>query len=143
MTYDVLVVGGGPAGSTLATRLAQLGRHVKLIEKERFPRFHIGESLLPYAMPMFETLGVSQRLAERFLVKNGAEFVTADGSLSRRYAFADGVVPGPGSAYEVDRSEFDQVLLDNARSRGVDVEQGSEVTGFRIDSEKDSEKDVE
>jgi flavin-dependent dehydrogenase len=132
MQYDVLIIGGGPAGSSLATRLAQMGRSVRLVEKEQFPRFHIGESLLPFAMPLFEQLGVAEQLADRFLIKHGAEFVTGDGALVRRYPFAEGVVPGPGYAYEVDRAEFDQLLLDNAAAHGVSVEQGSRVTDFKI-----------
>jgi geranylgeranyl reductase family protein len=134
VSRDVIVIGGGPAGSTVATRLAQLGRSVLLLEKERFPRFHIGESLLPCSMPLFEALGVSEALAEHgFLPKYAAEFVTADGSLTRRYAFADGLIAGAGSAYEVDRSEFDKVLLDNARRAGVDVREGVQVTKFEVD----------
>jgi geranylgeranyl reductase family protein len=132
--YDVIVVGGGPAGAAVATRLAQRGRRVVLLEKERFPRFHIGESMLPCSMPLIEALGAMPRLqAAEFLPKYAAEFVTADGSLKRRYAFADGLVQGPGSAYEVDRSEFDQLLLDNAVERGVEVRQGVQVTRFELD----------
>lgn len=129
--YDAVVIGGGPAGSSVATRLAQRGRRVALIEKELFPRFHIGESLLPASMPMFETLGVARDL-ECFLPKHAAEFVTADGSLTRRYPFAEGIVAGPGSAYEVDRAEFDAVLLKNAERQGVEVRQGEEVVKFDL-----------
>jgi geranylgeranyl reductase family protein len=132
--YDVIVVGGGPSGAAVATRLAQRGRRVLLLEKEHFPRFHIGESLLPCSMPLIEALGAMPRLqAADFLPKYAAEFVTADGSLTRRYAFADGLVEGPGSAYEVDRSEFDKLLLDNAAERGVDVRQGMQVVRFDLD----------
>src|SRR5450432_4492997 len=91
--YDVIVVGGGPSGSSVATRLAQRGRRVVLLEKERFPRFHIGESLLPCSMPLIEQLGAMPRLqAAEFLPKYAAEFVTADGLVKRRYAFRDGLV---------------------------------------------------
>ena len=132
--YDVIVIGGGPAGSASATRLAQRGHRVLLLEKEQFPRFHIGESMLPCSMPLIEQLGALPRLeAAQFLPKYAAEFVTADGTLKRRYAFADGLVPGPGSAFEVDRSEFDKLLLDNAAERGVEVRQGSQVIGFDLD----------
>lgn len=132
--YDVIVVGGGPTGSTVAARLRQLGRRVALFEKERFPRFHIGESLLPCSMPLFEELGVMPAIERaNFLPKYAAEFVTADGSLTRRYAFADGLVPGPSSAYEVDRSEFDKVLLDHAASLGVAVEEEAHVIKFDCD----------
>jgi len=125
----------------LAARLAQSGRSVKLIEKEEFPRFHIGESLLPCSMPLFEQLGVLPELERAFLAKYAAEFVTADGSLVRRYPFVDGVVAGPGSAYEVDRAEFDRILLDNAQRLGAEVEQGREVTQFRIDPKTGVEVD--
>jgi geranylgeranyl reductase family protein len=131
---EVIVIGGGPAGSSVATRLAQQGRRVLLLEKEHFPRFHIGESLLPCAMPLIEALGAMPRLQQAdFLPKYAAEFVTADGSFTRRYSFADGLVPGAPSAYEVDRSAFDKVLLDNARERSVDVREGMQVVKFEID----------
>jgi flavin-dependent dehydrogenase len=133
--YDVIVIGGGPSGSSVATRLAQRGRRVLLLEKEHFPRFHIGESLLPCSMPLIEQLGAMPRLlAADFLPKYAAEFVTADGSLRRRYVFARGLVQGADSAFEVDRSEFDKLLLENATERGVDVRQGVQVIRFDIDA---------
>jgi len=132
--YDVIVIGGGPAGAASATRLAQRGRRVLLLEKEHFPRFHIGESMLPCSMPLLEQLGAMPRVtAAQFLPKYAAEFVTADGALRRRYAFADGLIDGPGSAYEVDRSEFDKLLLDNAAEQGVEVRQGVQVVRFELD----------
>jgi geranylgeranyl reductase family protein len=132
--YDVIVIGGGPAGAATATRLAQRGRRVLLLEKEHFPRFHIGESMLPCSMPLLEQLGAMPRVtAAQFLPKYAAEFVTADGALKRRYAFADGLIDGPGSAYEVDRSEFDKLLLDNAAEQGVEVRQGVQVVRFELD----------
>jgi geranylgeranyl reductase family protein len=134
--YDVIVIGGGPSGSTVASRLVQRGRRVLLLEKEHFPRFHIGESLLPCSMPLFEELGVMPALLEHgFLPKYAAEFVTADGSLTRRYAFADGLIPGAPSAFEVDRAEFDQVLLENAKKLGVEVREGATVVRFELTRE--------
>jgi flavin-dependent dehydrogenase len=131
--YDVIVIGGGPSGSTVASRLVQRGRRVLLLEKEHFPRFHIGESLLPCSMPLLEELGVMPALLEHgFLVKYAAEFVTGDGSVTRRYAFADGLIPGAPSAFEVDRAEFDHLLLKNARRLGVDVREGATVTRFEL-----------
>ncbi|HYP75161.1 MAG TPA: FAD-dependent oxidoreductase [Polyangiaceae bacterium] len=133
--FDVIVIGGGPSGAAAATRLAQRGHRVVLLEKERFPRFHIGESMLPCAIPLIEQLGAMPRLeAADFLPKYAAEFVTADGSLRRRYAFRDGLVQGASSAYEVDRSEFDKLLLDNAVDHGVDVRQGAQVIRFDLDA---------
>ncbi len=133
--YEVIVIGGGPAGATVAARLRQAGRRVALFERERFPRFHIGESLLPCSMPLFHELGVMPALERaNFLPKYAAEFVTADGSITRRYAFADGLVAGPGSAFEVDRAEFDKVLLDHAAELGAVVEQETAVTKFECDA---------
>ena len=136
MKYDVIVIGGGPSGSTVAARLVQRGRRVLLLEKEHFPRFHIGESLLPCAMPLLEELGVMPALVSHgFLPKYAAEFVTADGSVTRRYAFAEGLIPGAPSAFEVDRAEFDHLLLKNAAKLGVEVREGCAVTRFDITRE--------
>jgi geranylgeranyl reductase family protein len=133
--FDAIVIGGGPSGSAAATRLAQRGHRVLLLEKEQFPRFHIGESMLPCSLPLIEQLGAMPRLkAADFLPKYAAEFVTADGLVKRRYAFRDGLVQGAPSAYEVDRSEFDQLLLDNAAEQGVDVRQGAQVIRFDLDA---------
>jgi FADH2-dependent halogenase len=131
MHSDVIVIGGGPAGSTVAARLAQLGRSVRVFEKERFPRFHIGESLLPCSVPLFTELGVLPLLEDgRFLKKFAAEFVSADGSRQQRYPFADGMLAGFPSAFEVDRALFDQVLLEHAERQGAVVEQGCQVQKF-------------
>ena len=132
--HDVIVVGGGPAGSTVAARLARRGRRVALFEKERFPRFHIGESLLPCSMPLFEELGLMPALERAgFLPKYAAEFVSADGTLRQRYAFADGMLEGFPSAFEVDREQFDKVLLDHAAAEGAHVEEECQVVRFRAE----------
>jgi geranylgeranyl reductase family protein len=131
--YDAIVIGGGPSGSTVATRLVQRGRRVLLLEKEQFPRFHIGESLLPCSMPLIRELGAMPAMeAHGFLVKYAAEFVTGDGGMSRRYAFADGLIEGAPSAFEVDRAEFDHLLLKNAARLGVEVRESTTVTRFEI-----------
>jgi FADH2-dependent halogenase len=131
---DVIVIGGGPAGSSVAARLARLGRQVVVFEKERFPRFHIGESLLPCSVALFRELGVLPALERAdFLPKYAAEFVTPDGSERQRYAFAEGLVEGAPSAFQVDRSEFDRVLLEHARSEGARVLEEHQVVKFRAD----------
>jgi flavin-dependent dehydrogenase len=131
---DVIVVGGGPAGSAVAARLARLGRDVLLFEKERFPRFHIGESLLPCSLALFRELGVMPALERAdFLPKYAAEFMTPDGVSRQRYAFADGLVGGSASAFQVDRSEFDRVLLEHAKAEGARVHEEHQVVKFRAD----------
>lgn len=130
---DVLVIGGGPAGSTAATLLARKGFSVTLIERERFPRFQIGESLLPYNNDLFERLGVTVPLAEgTFTPKYGAGFVTADGALSFTFRFWENLPEAYHSAYQVKRAEFDQMLLRNAASSGVDVREGMTVTAVEL-----------
>src|SRR4029453_11786177 len=88
--YDVAIIGGGPAGSTAATLLAQAGRRVIVLEREKFPRFHIGESLLPYSMPTFERLRIRETLDRTFLHKHGAELHTAGGERHVRFRFCEG-----------------------------------------------------
>ena len=130
--FDVIVIGGGPAGATLATLLARRNSRVGLFERERFPRFHIGESLLPCAMPLFQELGILPELERRFLPKYAAEFVTEDGTMRRRYSFEGGLVRGYDRAFEVDRAEFDRLLLDNAARSGALVHEGVQVTDFEL-----------
>jgi flavin-dependent dehydrogenase len=130
--FDVVVVGGGPAGSTIATLLARRGERVLLVEKERHPRFHIGESLLPMNMPLFDALGVADEIARIGIPKYGAEFVSPwhdgpsmldfDQSWDKRFS----------SAYEVRRSEFDHVLFKNAAASGAHVIEGCRVTGVEF-----------
>jgi len=124
---DVAVIGGGPAGSTAAALLAAAGRRVVLFEKEVFPRFHIGESLLPFNVDLFRRLGVIDQLDGRFLQKWAAQIMSSDGSVAREIRFGDGIVPGPPNAYHVLRSEFDTILLRNAASRGAEVREGHPV----------------
>src|SRR3984893_5808999 len=111
---DVLVVGGGPAGSTMAAILAQKGRHVVLLERDRHPRFHIGESLLPLNLPLFDRLGVRQDIERIGMIKYGAEFVSSYPGRAMSVEFAQAWDKSLPYSYQVRRSEFDHVLLKNA-----------------------------
>jgi flavin-dependent dehydrogenase len=128
--FDFAVAGGGPAGSSAAIALAQRGHSVVLLERDTFPRFHIGESLLSSANDAFAALGVAERIeAARFPVKWGARLYTHDGRSGRGVAFADVREVTRPQTYQVNRGEFDRILLDRARELGVDVREGHRVTG--------------
>ncbi|MBI3458228.1 MAG: tryptophan 7-halogenase [Candidatus Rokubacteria bacterium] len=134
--YDVAVVGGGPAGATAATLLARAGLEVACFERERFPRFHIGESLLPASLPLFDRLGLTPRLeAAGFLRKYGAAFI--DDVEGRRVVFS--FRQGPlwaDHAYNVPRADFDQLLLDHAAKEGAAVFEGAEVETVAVEADR-------
>jgi len=119
---DVLVIGGGPAGSTLSTLLSRRGWNVALFEKERHPRFHIGESLLPLNMPIFDRLGVRQDVERIGMFKPGAEFVYGDREPVQFY-FRESVNPDQPFAYQVKRAELDEILLRNSAAAGTTVQE--------------------
>src|SRR5579883_2151835 len=124
---DVLVIGGGPAGSTAATMLARGGWRVRLFERERFPREHVGESLLPASMPLLDELGAMPAVERAGFVKKwGAVMVWGSGGEPWSWHFSETNRRYP-HAYQVWRPQFDQILLDNARRQGVDVREGCRV----------------
>lgn len=133
---DVLVVGGGPAGSTIAALLAQKNKQVVVLEKERFPRFHIGESLLPLNLPLFDRLGIADDVHRIGVYKPGAELISDEHNAATTFRFADNPYLSVGHSYQVRRSEFDKLLLDNSRRLGAEVMEGARVTDVTLDGGK-------
>ncbi len=121
---DVLIIGGGPAGSTAATLLAERGHRVVLLEKAHHPRFHIGESLLPANLPLFERLGVAEEIRAIGMQKWGAEFVSAQHGRAETFEFRDAVNVQLPYAYQVRRSQFDEILIRRAARAGAQVVEG-------------------
>lgn len=131
---DVLVIGGGPAGTTAATLLARKGWKVTLLEKARHPRFHIGESLLPMNLPILERLGVLEQVRAIGVHKLGADFPLQDEADDTRvFRFDRAISPKFGYAFQVKREEFDQLLFGNALANGVDARE--RVAVERVDFE--------
>jgi flavin-dependent dehydrogenase len=119
--YDVVIAGGGPAGSTAALVLARQGFSVCVLEKDKHPRFHIGESILPRTTPLLKELGIEQDvLALTHVPKFGAEFGWGNDHKTRRFSFADGLIPG-SVVFNIERSKLDKLLLDKAREAGAEV----------------------
>ncbi len=131
---DVLIIGGGPAGATAATLLAGKGRHVVMLEKDQHPRFHIGESLLPLNLRIFDKLGVSEDMAAIGVHKPGARFVSDEHGRHTAFSFAAGLNQDFTYAYQVRRSEFDQVLFRRARAAGADAREGMRVLDVALDA---------
>ncbi len=143
---DVVVIGGGPAGATTATLIAQAGYRVQLFERETFPRFHIGESLIPETYWVLERLGLLSKLrGSPFVEKRSVQFVTEHGKLSEPFFFHQHRPNISSQTWQVRRAEFDQMMLNNAREQGVQVHEnhrvmealfdGSRCTGVKVRDE--------
>lgn len=130
--YDVLVIGGGPAGSTAAALLAEKGWRVVLLEKEKFPRYSVGESLMPYCYFTLDRLGlIPQIKSAGFPKKYSVQFVSTQGAVSQPFYFFQHLDHEAATTWQVPRGEFDQMLLENARSKGARVLEETTVTALR------------
>jgi flavin-dependent dehydrogenase len=119
--YDVIIIGAGPAGSTSALLLARQGFKVIVLEKAKFPRFHIGESILPQNFPLIQELGLEDALFRLpHLKKYGAEFGMGDDHNTTRFNFDSALIPG-SNTFNVERAYFDQMLMDQARAAGAEI----------------------
>jgi geranylgeranyl reductase family protein len=134
--YDVAIIGGGPAGSTAATLLARAGRRVVLFEREKFPRFHIGESLLPFSMKAFTRMDLLPKFERAgFLKKYGGEFFSACRDQSVKFYFKDAYRSQTDHSFQVTRADFDKLLLDHARESGAEVREETTVQGVEFANE--------
>ena len=150
----VIVIGGGPSGSTAATLIAQRGYQVRLLEREHFPRFHIGESLIPQTYWVMKRLNMLNKMkSSEFIRKYSVQFVGASGRLSEPFYFLDNNPHESSQTWQVKRSEFDQRMIENAAEHGVDVQHGVRVlevlfegdraVGVRVQDEVGGEERIE
>lgn len=126
-TCEVIVVGGGPAGSTIAALLAERGRDVVVVEKEHHPRFHIGESLLPMNLMLFEKLGLREKVESIGMTKYGVEFISPYHNRSIMFDFANAIDKRYPFAYQVRRSDLDKILFEHARGKGAKMIEGCRI----------------
>lgn len=134
---DVAIIGGGPAGSTAATLLAQQGLRVSVFERERFPRFHIGESPIPETLRVLQRLNMLPKMQQSHVVKKySVQFVNAAGKQSAPFYFWDNKPHECSQTWQVVRSEFDQMMLDNAREHGVDVHEATRVIDVLFEGDR-------
>jgi flavin-dependent dehydrogenase len=139
---DVAVIGGGPAGSTAAGLLARMGYKVIALEKDHHPRFHIGESLLPMNLPLFQRLGVLDKVRALGVFKPGADFEADNECGYNSFRFARALGDSPPHAYQVWRQDFDRMLYEHARSLGADAREGHEVVGLEQTGARQSQLQV-
>src|SRR3954467_10217682 len=136
--YDVLIIGAGPAGSSAAAIFAEKGHRVLVLEREKFPRYHIGESLLPFTYQPLERLGLVEKMKRsQFVKKYSVQFVSASGKASQPFYFFNRYDRDTvAQTWQVLRSEFDQMVLDNARAKGAVVMEEMTVTSLLRDGSR-------
>ena len=133
-THDVIVIGAGPAGCAAAAVLAEKGRRVLILEKETFPRYRIGESLLPFCYFPLERLGLLERMKESaFIKKYSVQFVNTEGKLSIPFYFEEHMQHDAAQTWQVERRVFDQIMVDNATEKGAEIRTGTQVMNFLRD----------
>jgi flavin-dependent dehydrogenase len=131
LSFDVIVIGAGPAGSAAAALLAEQGLRVVMIEREKFPRYHIGESLIPFTSHPLKRLGLLDKMRKsEFVQKHSVQFVAPSGKASQPFYFATRYEADVAQTWQVLRSEFDQMLMEHARSKGAMVLEETTVTGL-------------
>src|ERR1700733_9628894 len=134
---EVIVIGGGPAGSTAAALLARSGHDVLLLEKAKFPREHVGESLLPFCYGLFKDLGVLGEMEKKFVRKPGVRFLNADGSTSTTWCFNHVISDESYRSFQVARAEFDHILMKNAARLGAEIREKIQVKDVDVTSASD------
>lgn len=130
--YDFIIIGGGPAGSTVATLLARKGFNVLVLEKEKFPRFHVGESLLPFCYHIFKKLGVLEQMESEFFRKPGVTFSNENNTKYSHWCFNHLIKDDSHLSFHVERSRFDDLLLQNSRINGAMVLEETKVMNVSI-----------
>ncbi|MCB1230644.1 MAG: tryptophan 7-halogenase [Verrucomicrobiae bacterium] len=141
--WDVIVIGAGPAGATTAALLAEKGRRVLVLEKEKFPRYHIGESMMPYCWHVLDRLGLAEKMDEiGFTQKHSVQFVSTNGKVSRPFYFFQHYEHPSSTTWQVERSVFDQMLVDKAREKGAIILEETKVLDVVRDEQSGAVKGV-
>lgn len=136
-TYDVIIIGGGPTGSSSAIYLRRKNYSVLVLEREKFPRQHVGESLLPFCYPLFKELGVLPEMEKRFVRKPGARFTSHDGKTSSTWCFKNIIHDESYLSFHVVRADFDKMMLDKARAEGAEIKELAKVETAKLDNPDD------
>ncbi|MEO5645656.1 MAG: NAD(P)/FAD-dependent oxidoreductase, partial [Bacteroidia bacterium] len=132
--YDFIIIGGGPTGSSAAIYLRRKGYSVLVLEREKFPRQHVGESLLPFCYPLFKELDMLEEMEKRFVRKPGARFTSHDGKSSSTWCFKNIIPDESYLSFHVVRADFDKMLLDRARKAGAEVKELAKVEAAHLDN---------